>query len=179
MAHRRNKSYLSTCCQKMSLPYQMEKTIPEGEVLEGGERRGNIQQCAFSPVHANTHTYTDTNTLERHGAVVSWQTNDRQMTCWNTSTRPDSNRPVRLCQWHLLWREGGASEACVSFYTNKTSAKHRMWLLPLLSTVSNLICLSIWVAASEDMVKGGMMERWNGKEGEKRWICCIGQRIWY
>lgn len=69
------------------------------------------------------------------------------------------------------------SEACVSFYTNKTSAKHRMRLLPPLSTVSNLICLSIWVAGSEDMVKGRMMERWNGKEGEKRWICCVGQRI--
>lgn len=105
MAHRRNKSYLSTCCQKMSLAYQIEETVPEGEVLEGGKRRGNIQQCAFSPVHTNTHTYTYTNTLERHGAVVSWQTNDRQMTRWNTSTRPDTNRPVRLCQWHLLWRE--------------------------------------------------------------------------
>ena len=57
----------------MSLPYQIEKTIPEGEVLEGGKRSGNIQQCAFSPVHTNTHThaYTYTNTLERHGAVVS------------------------------------------------------------------------------------------------------------
>lgn len=29
------------------------------------------------------------------------------------------------------------------------------------------------------MVKGGMMEKRNGKEGEKRWICCFGQRIWY
>ena len=117
-----------------------------------------------------THTYT--NTLERHGAVVSWQTNDRQMTCWNTSTRPDSNRPVKLCQWHLLWRgrgegKGRGGGGCVSFYTNKTSAKHRIWLLPPPSTVSNLICLSIWVAGSEDMVKGGMTEGWNGKEGSE------------
>lgn len=155
----------------------------------GGRKkeRKYTTMCIFTSACTQTHTYTYTNTLERHGAVVSWQTNDRQMTCWNTSTRPDSNRPVRLCQWHLLWREGErgerererVSEACVSFYTNKTSAKHRMWLLPPLSTVSNLICLSIWVAGSEDMVKGGVMERWNGKEGEKRWICCIGQRIWH
>lgn len=105
MAHRRNKSYLSTCCQKMSLPYQIEETIPEGGVLEGGKRSGNIQQHAFSPVHTGTPTYTYTNAPGRHGAVVSWQTNDRQMTCWSTSTRLDSNRPVRLCQWHLVWRE--------------------------------------------------------------------------
>lgn len=77
----------------------------------------------------------------------------------------------------LMEREGRESEACVSFYTNKTSAKHWMRLLPPLSTVSNLICLSIWVAGSKDMVKGRMMERRNGKEGEKRWIYCIGQRI--
>lgn len=41
-----------------------------------------------------------------------------------------------------------------------------MRLLPPLSTVSNLICLSIWVTGSEDVVKGGMMERWNSKEEE-------------
>ncbi len=115
MAHRRNKSYLSTCCQKMSLPYQIEETIPEGEVLEGGKKRGSIQQCAFPPMHTwtQTPTYAYTNTPERHGAVDSWQTNDRQMTCWNTSTRSDSNRPVRLCQWHLLWREGRERGLCV------------------------------------------------------------------
>lgn len=128
----------------------------------GEEKRKEI----YNNVHFHQCRYTHTNTLERHRAVVSWQTNDRQMTCWNTSTRPDSNRPVRLCQWHLLWRE-----ACVSFYTNKTSAKHQIWLLPPPSTVSNLICLSIWVAGTEDMVKEGMMERWNDKEGEERWIC--------
>lgn len=139
------------------------------------EERKYTTMCIFT----TAHTYTYSNTLERHGAVVCWQTNDRQMTCWNTSTRPDSNRPARLCQWHLLWREGeresarGArrTKASVSFYTNKTSAKHQIWLLPPPSTVSNLICLSIWVAGTEDMVKGGMMERWNGKEGKKRGIC--------
>lgn len=155
--------------------HYIKKMIPEGEVLEGGKGRGNIQH-AFSPVETCTPTYTYRNAPGRHAVVVSWHTNDRQMTCWNTSTRLDSNRPVRLCQWHLLWRR---SEACVSFSTNKTSAKHRMWLLPLLSTVSNLICLSIWVSGSEGMVKGGMMERWNGKEGEKRWVCCNRQNICY
>ena len=70
---------------------------------KGEEIYNNVHfhQCT----HPHTHTRIYTNTLERHGAVVSWQTNDRQMTCWNTSTRPDSNRPVRLCQWHILWRE--------------------------------------------------------------------------
>lgn len=140
-----------------------KKMIPEEEVLEGGKRRRNIQY-AFSPVetwYTNIHLHKCT-----RETCSCRQTNDRQMTCWNTSTRLDSNRPVRLCQWHLLWRE---SEACVSFYTNKTSAKHWMWLLPLLSTVSNLICLSIWVSGSEGVVKGGMMEMWwNGKEGEKK-----------
>lgn len=69
----------------------------------------------------------------------------------------------------------------MSFYTNKTSAKHRMRLLLPLSTVSNLICLSIWVAGSKDMVKGGIMEKWNGKEEEKKrrifCIVCDVQRI--
>lgn len=137
----------------------------------GGRKYTTV--CFFFSHHCrHTHVPTHSNAPERHRAVVSWQTNDRQMTCWNTSTGPDSNRPARLCQWHLLWRE-----ACVSFYTNKTSAKHQIWLLPPPSTVSNLIRLSIWVAGTEDMVKGSMMERWDDKEGAERWICWNGQGI--
>ncbi len=98
---------------------------------------------------------------------------DKQMTDkWHVGTPPPGLIVIALwdCANGISYGERGESEACVSFYTNKTSAKHRMWLLLPLSTVSNLICLSIWVAESEGMLKGGIMEKWNGKEGEKRWI---------
>lgn len=86
MAHRRNKSYLSTCCQKMSLPYQIGKMIPEGELLEGGKRRGNIQQCAFSPARTHTHTHTPTQIHWRDMELLSV---DKQMTDkWHVGTPP-------------------------------------------------------------------------------------------
>lgn len=61
----------------MSLPYQIEETIPEGEVLEGGKGRGNIQQCAFSPQHTHTHTYTPSQIQWRDMELSSV---DKQMT---------------------------------------------------------------------------------------------------
>lgn len=157
----------------MSLPYQIEETIPEGEVLEGGKRRGNIQQCAFSPLR--THTPT-----QIHWRDTELSSADKQMTDkWHAGTPPPGLIVISLqdCANGISYGERESArgarrtKASVSFYTNKTSAKHQIWLLPPPSTVSNLICLSIWVAGTEDMVKGGMMERWNGKEGKKRWIC--------
>lgn len=57
----------------MSLPYQIEETIPEGEVLEGAKRRGNIQQCAFSPLRTHTPTQIHWRDMELSSA-------DKQMT---------------------------------------------------------------------------------------------------
>lgn len=163
----------------MSLPYQ-EETLPEGGLLEGGRRKGeeiHNNMHFHRRAHARRRTQTQMH-RGRRGAVVSWQTNDRQMTCWNTSTGLDSNRPVRLCQWHLLWRENGerARPAC-HFTRAQPLPNPRMRLLPPLSTVSNLICLSIWVTGSEDVVKGGMMESGTVKRKRGRWICCIQQMI--
>lgn len=167
----------------MSLPYQIEETLPEGGLLEGGRRKGeeiHNNMHFHRRAHARRRTQTQMH-RGRRGAVVSWQTNDRQMTCWNTSTGLDSNRPVRLCQWHLLWREKGerARPAC-HFTRAQPLPNPRMRLLPPLSTVSNLICLSIWVTGSEDVVKGGMMERWNSKEEEgKVDLLYPADDIWY
>lgn len=39
----------------MSLPYQIEETIPEGEVLQGGEEeRKYTTMCIFTSAHKHT-----------------------------------------------------------------------------------------------------------------------------
>lgn len=181
MAHRRNKSYLSTCCQKnvTAISNREDDTWRRGAGGRKKERKYTTM-CIFTSAHKHTrHAPTQIHRRDMELSSVDKQMTDK----WHVGTPPPGLIVIALwdCANGISYGErGGAereSEACVSFYTNKTSAKHRMWLLPPLSTVSNLICLSIWVSGSEDMVKGGMMERWTGKEEEKRWICCIGRRI--
>lgn len=88
MARRRGKSYLSTRRQKMSPPYQVEETVPEGGACGGGGGRKDAQLLGAG----------------EGWAAVTWQTNDRQMTRRSSSTRLGGNRPAGSCQ-----------RACVSY----------------------------------------------------------------
>lgn len=158
MACSRDQFYPSTCCHKMSLPYQVEKMIPEEVVLEVGRKKGYIQQYAFFFLLTNSahaHQYTLAQMYRRDAKLLLV---DNQMTDkWLVGTPPPGSIVIALWDWAIgiSYREGARereSRARVSFYTNKTSASHRMWLRPPLSTVANLIALSIWVTASEDTV---------------------------
>lgn len=155
MARSRDQSYLSTCCQKMSLPYQGEM-IPEGVVLEVGRKKeGKIQPFFFLPAGARAQQYT---AAQMHRGDAELSPVDKQMTDkWLVGTPPPGSIVIALwdCANGISYRKGARereSRARVSFYTNKTSASHRMWLLPPLSTVANLIALSIWVTENEDTV---------------------------
>lgn len=131
---------------------------------------------------ACAHQYTPAH-MHRGDAELSPV--DKQMTDkWLVGTPPPCS--IVIAPWDcangISYRErerGGAreQEPRVSFYTNKTSASHRMWLLPPPSTVANLIALSIWVYREEGHGLKGGEEKWNRKEWKKRWISCIGQRI--
>lgn len=158
MACSRNQSYLSTCCQKMSLPYQVEKMIPKGVVLEVEKKRNTTVFFFFLYTSsACAHQYT---LAQMHRGDAELSPVDKQMTDkWLVGTPPPGSIVIALwdCTNGISYREGVSEREreqgpCVSFYTNKTSASHRMWLLPLLSTVANLIALSIWVTGSEDTI---------------------------
>lgn len=155
MSHSRDQSYLSTCCQKMSLPYQIEKMIPKGVVLEV-EKNREIQQYIYIFFHTSSTCAHQPAQMHRGDAELSPV--DKQMTDkWLVGTPPPGSIVIALwdCANGIFYRERvreRGSRACVSFYTNKTSASHRMWLLPPLSTVANLIALSIWVTGSKDTV---------------------------
>lgn len=145
----------------MSPPYQVEKMIPEGVVLEVGRKKeGNIQQYAFSfTSSACAHQYT---LAQMHRGDAELLPVDKQMTDkWLVGTPPPGSIVIALwdCANGISYREGAREQGpCVILH------KQNLCQPPDVIASTAVNC-----GQSNRSVNLGYRERGHGLRGEEKW----------